>query len=493
MGKLIKRQNLTESQYLRSNRVMCMILLISYLVYIIVEVMNSAAAMSTEAVVRCAVYAAAALLSLALCIAKPRKKLTAVVMAVMYLIAFPVLVFGNGIVVLAMVFPVILGFMIYLNSMLVGLGCFSSIIIGVIKCILVRDDPVLFNYGIMILAGYVMVSIGAMSVITLLINFSKEDRAAIEEAAEHRKKVAEVIAKTAASLYADFTDMVQRLTTINDAMRSADDALNGITESSLDTANALGNQAKMTSNIQSNLEHADKLAASADNTAQNLNAVITEGRDLADCLFRQSNVVDRNVELIADVMKRLVGNVQNVKGITNAIQGISSQTNLLALNASVESARAGEAGRGFAIIAAQIRSMATETERSADEIADIITKLTTLIDETRSAIQEATENIAEQRKQVGGVNESLKDIQKGMEVLQKSIETMGRNVKQVLLSNGEIVDSIGMLSAASEEVSAGMQVCKQTTGMAFDNLGKFSRKVDGAFGQLQQLKETAGA
>ena len=60
-------------------------------------------------------------------------------------------------------------------------------------------------------------------------------------------------------------------------------------------------------------------------------------------------------------------------------------------------------------------------------------------------------------------------------------------------ANGEIVDSISLLSAASEETSAGMQVCKQTTNTAFENLGRFSRKVEGAFGELQQLKETAGA
>ena len=70
---------------------------------------------------------------------------------------------------------------------------------------------------------------------------------------------------------------------------------------------------------------------------------------------------------------------------------------------------------------------------------------------------------------------------------------MGENVKSVLIANGEIVDSIGLLSAASEETSAGMQMCKQTTDMAFENLGKFSQKVKGAFGQLQHLKETAGS
>lgn len=493
MGKIIKRQNLTERQYLRSNRVMCMILLVSYLVYIIVEVSNSKSAMGPDALARCGVYVAAALVSLGVCIAMPRKKGSAIVMAVMFLIAFPTLVFGNGIVVLAMVLPVLIGFMIYLNSMLVGLGCLSALIIGVIKCILVRNDPVLFNYGIMLLAGYLVATVGAMSVIILLINFSKEDRAVIEEAAAHREKVAATVAKIVSSLYADFTDMVQRLNKVNSAMRSTDDAMNGIAGSSLDTANALSNQAKMTSNIQSNLERADELASDAGNTTETLNAIITEGRALSDSLLQQSNIVDRGVEQISDVIGRLVDNVQKVKGITNAIQSISSQTNLLALNASVESARAGEAGRGFAVIANHIRSMSTETEKSTDEITDIIRELTSLTGETQATIEEAAASIAEQRRQVDIVNESFQQIQKGMETLQRNIEMMNNNVKLVLHANGEIVDSISLLSASSEEVSAGMQVCKETTNLAFDNLGKFSRKVDGAFVQLQQLKETAGA
>jgi len=493
MGKLIKRQNLTESQYLRSNRVMCMILLVSYLTYTVVEVMNGKGDMGRDAALRCAVYGAAALLSLILCVTLPRKKLTAVAMAVLYLIAFPVLVFGNGVVVLAMVFPVILGFMIYLNSMLVGLGCFSSLIIGVIKCMLVRNDSVLFNYGIMILAGYVVATVGAMSVIILLINFSKEDRAVIEQAAQERERVAASVAQIVAGLYADFTDMVERLRVINDSMRSTDDAVNGIAESSTDTANALSNQAKMTSSIQSNLEQTDALASDAGDMTENLGSIVTDGRDLAAQLLAQSNVVDRNVAQISDVMERLMVNVQKVKGITSAIQSISSQTNLLAINASVESARAGEAGRGFAVIATQIRSMSTETERSTDEITAIIQELTTLANETQNTLREAIENIAQQRKQVNAVNESFQDIQKSMAALSTSIATMGGNVKLVLHSNGEIVDSIGLLSAASEEVSAGMQICKDTTGMAFENLGRFSSKVDGAFGELQRLKETAGA
>lgn len=491
MAGLIRRQSLTERQYLRANRVMCLILIVSYITYIVVEIMNAKTGMNIQAFTRCGIYSAAGLLSFILCIAMPRKKRTAVTMAILYLIAFTVLVFGNGIVVLAMVFPVLIGFMIYLNSVIVGLGCTCATIIGVLKCISVKSDPVLFNYGILILAGYIVATVGAMSVVILLINFSKEDRAVIEEAAEHRKKVAETVAQIVSNLYKDFNHMLRGLNTINNAMRSADDAMNGIASSSSDTANAVNNQAKMTSHIQNNLERTDSLMSDTNSTTENLKTVIQDGRKLADTLLEQSNIVDHNVEMISDVMSRLLNNVQKVTGITNAILSISSQTNLLALNASVEAARAGASGRGFAVIAGQIRTMSGETEDSTAKIESIIQELTALTNETQTVIQQAAINISEQRRQVGAVNDSFHQVQKGMLTLQKNIETMSSNVKSVLDANSEIVDSINLLSAASEEMSASIQVCKQTTNTAFDNLGSFSKKVNGTFHQLQRLKETA--
>ena len=493
MGGLIKRQHLTERQYLRANRVLCLILLVSYLVYGIVEIMNAKMQLNAGALSRCGVYAAAGVISLLMCLLFPRKKRTAVTMAIAYIIAFSTLVFGNGIVVIAMAFPVLIGFMIYLNSVIVGIGCFCALLIGFLKCLMVKSDPVLFNYGILLLAGYVVATVGAMSVVILLINFSKEDRAVIEEAAEHRKKVSETVAHIVENLYTDFTHMLHNLNTINNAMRSADDAMNGIATSSSDTANAVSNQARMTSHIQNNLEHTDQLAAHTTDTTEHLKTVIKDGRVMADTLLEQSNVVDQNVEMISDVMNRLLNNVHRVTGITNTILTISSQTNLLALNASVEAARAGAAGRGFAVIAGQIRSMSAEIEQSTEKIESIINELTTLTSETQKVVQNATESITEQRRQVGEVNDSFHQIQKGMLTLQKNIDSMSKNVTSVLSANSEIVDSINLLSSASEEMSANVQVCKQTTDTAFENLGSFSHKVNGTFDQLQHLKDTATA
>lgn len=496
MNGIIRRQNLTPKQYKRANRVMCMILIVCYIVYALTEIINAGKnGMDTNMIVRCVVYAVAAALTIVSYTLWKRKKLCMLCMAFMFLATYAMLVFGNGVVVMVLMFPALIGFMIYLNSLLVGIGCMGALIIGIIKCIMVYNagDMVLFNYGVLIMAGFVLAIFGSFSTILLLIDFSLEDRAVIEEEAAHRAEVANVVAGIVEKLDVDFKDMVAGLGEINDAMETADNAMNGIAGSSESTAETVNGQVNMTTHIQESLINTNELAVNARETTERLKNIIEEGKRLADNLQEQSDTVDHNIEKISGTVEQLVDNVKKVSGITEAILAISSQTNLLALNASIEAARAGEAGRGFAVVADQIRTLAEETKVSTEQITAIIRELTMVTNETQAGIQESVECISEQRKHVDEVHASFNEVEHGIHELQAGVENMGREVGSVLDANKEIVDSIALLSAASEEVSAGSQTCKETIDTAFENLGKFSEKVDGTFEQLQILKETAGA
>ena len=76
-----------------------------------------------------------------------------------------------------------------------------------------------------------------------------------------------------------------------------------------------------------------------------------------------------------------------------------------------------------------------------------------------------------------------------MEVLEVEVDTMSQEVEAVLMANGAIVDSIATLSAASDEVSADTQNCKDTISSAYRDIGTFSDMVEGTFTQLQELAE----
>lgn len=496
MDKFIKRQTLNPDQYRRANGTMCLILAVCYLVYIIVEIMNiSKHGMSTGVIARCVLYGVTAIATIVLYKLMAQKKSCMIIFAIMFLVSYGALVFGNGVVVITFAFPTLIGFMIYLNSVVVGLGCISTFVICVIKCIILKGDgnTELFNYGLLITAGLVVATVGALSTVFRLIDFSKEDRAVIENEAARRAEVAGVVGRIVGNLNTDFMEILEGLRDIQTGMNSADEAMTDISGSSESTANAVNHQVEMTTHIQDSLENTNELANSARETTEELDNVVKEGKAMADELLEQSSIVDRNMAKISETIEQLAENVRKVSNITEAIVNISSQTNLLALNASIEAARAGEAGRGFAVVADEIRKLAEETQTSTEMITDIINELTNVTEETQNEIMESVGCINVQRMKVDEVNTSFTRVENGMHQLKCDVESMSREVEAVLRANTEIVESISLLSSTSEEVSAGTQSCKETIDIAYENLERFSDKVDGTFEQLKVLEETAGA
>lgn len=238
------------------------------------------------------------------------------------------------------------------------------------------------------------------------------------------------------------------------------------------------------------MEKTNNTALEAKATAEKLKDIVLEGKELVDNLQQQSVLVNQNTERISETVEMLVNNVGKVSNITEAILKISAQTNLLALNASIESARAGEAGKGFAVVADQIRQLAVETKDSTEKITEIINELTEITVETQSEIQESTENINIQRQKVDVVATSFAEVEVGMNGLEVGVQSMGHEARAVLRANKEIVESISLLSSASEEVAAGTLTSKELINRSFETLNEFSKIVEAMFEKLQVLKKT---
>ena len=494
MGNLIQRKALTDAQYKRANMVMSVILTLSYVMYFIVELLNvSKHGFGLGVTLRCGLYIVLTLVTLIVYKVLGSKKRAVMIYAVSFLIGYGALLFGNGVVVMTMVFPVLIGFMLYLNSAIVILGILITMGMGVLKAFMVSGDSELFGYCILILAGYFVCIYGAVRTILLLIEFGNEDRAVIEEEAEKREEVAITVADIVHQMDTDFRSMLQDLDIVNEAMGSADSAIKDISDSTESTASAVSTQASSTSHIQQNLEVTNTLATEAREITDQLGSIVIDGKQLADDLQKQSDLVDQNVTSISQTIDDLVRNVQQVTGITDSILNISSQTNLLALNASIEAARAGDAGRGFAVVADEIRTLAEETKVSTEKITAIINELTEVTKKTQAGIIESSNSINEQRQKVIEVNESFSKVESGMQQLEESVTVISANIDSVLTANTQIVDSICLLSAASDEVSAGATTCRETVTTAYENLGRFSDNVNGTFKQLQILRETTEA
>lgn len=491
----MKKQVLTPEQYKRANRVLTIILTLIYIISIGIDFSNvqKGVSASSESIVRCAVYVGAIILTIIGATALGKKKAGMILMALTFLPAYVTLVMGNGAGTVAMAFPAIIGFMVYLNAPLVMIGSVIAFIVCVIKTYLLKagGDIAGFNFANVVTMGMVVAILGSNRSISLLIAFSKENQAELEEAAAHREEVAAKVSGIVEQIDAEFHEVLTELEEINESMDAARMSMDEIANSSENTAEAVNLQADMTGQIQDRLENTNETANSAKEITEKMKGIIVNGKQLADDLKEQSVLVDQNTAKISETVELLVKNVQQVSSITASILNISSQTNLLALNASIEAARAGEAGRGFAVVADQIRTLAEETKVSTEQITAIINELTAVTNETQEGLQQSVESINVQRQKVEEVNTSFTEVEAGMMELEAGVESMSHEIGEVLSANKEIVESISTLSAASQEVLAGTQVSKDTIDKTYDSLHGFSETVEGTFEELQALKKAS--
>lgn len=487
MGKYVKRKKLTPEQFKMANGTMGVIMVICYLTYIVTEVTNQAAFWP----VRCGIFAILGIISIVLSRLKATSKKTMIFYAITFLVSYLLLVMNNGIATMALAFPILIGFILYMNSLLTGIGCFIVFIICAMKCAIVRagGNEEMFDLGNLITVGFIISIYGSYKAIDILYRFSEMDRDVIVKEATRRAEVAEKVSGIVEKIANEFLEVITGLDGVKESISVVDHSMNDIADSSENTAIAVSHQAERTTDIQQRLEHTSQSAEEARNTTEQLKNIISNGVVLADNLQEQSDLVDQNVTRISNTVEQLVANVQQVSGITDSILNISSQTNLLALNASIEAARAGEAGRGFAVVAEEIRKLAEETKVSTEQITEIINELRAVTEETQKGIAESAEAIEIQRQKVTEVTDSFAQVGTGMDQLEYNVDIMSQEVEAVLIANGEIVDSIATLSAASDEVSAESQSCKDTISGAYRDIGIFSDMVEGTFVQLQELAE----
>jgi len=188
-------------------------------------------------------------------------------------------------------------------------------------------------------------------------------------------------------------------------------------------------------------------------------------------------------------MEALKIKAEEVSEITQIIFSISEETNLLALNASIESARAGEAGRGFSVVADQIRQLSVQTRKSTEKIEGIVSLLNEDADTTADLVGKSIEATDQQKDLIDQNATSLNEIHKQSEVLLNRAVSLGEEVKRLLNSNNRIVENITQLSAVSEEVTASTQEASNMSEKDLKELREITSNILELQDTVEQLKK----
>ena len=204
---------------------------------------------------------------------------------------------------------------------------------------------------------------------------------------------------------------------------------------------------QMTHQIHDVSQNADQAEHAANEAAQNAEA----GKQVLNKTITAIETLSHNIEQVSKVTADLAAESNNIGSVLDVIRSIAEQTNLLALNAAIEAARAGEQGRGFAVVADEVRTLASRTGKSTDEIQAMISKLQTGAQAAVDAVSASQQLSTETVSQAGEANSSLSEIERLVTIIKDMNRQIARATEQQTSAADEVNLRINELSQSTEQ------------------------------------------
>ncbi len=200
----------------------------------------------------------------------------------------------------------------------------------------------------------------------------------------------------------------------------------------------------------------------ATDAATNADDQTHTGKRVVDNTRNAINDLVDNTELVSNSIKNLENETESVGSILDVIRAIADQTNLLALNAAIEAARAGEQGRGFAVVADEVRSLASRTQKSTEEIQAMIHKLQS---EAKTSVDQMNANLESARvttEKANETNEALDSISNSVGTIRDmNMQIAGASEEQNVVTQ-QITDSVGQVNEMAVQTVAGAEKAAET-------------------------------
>lgn len=243
------------------------------------------------------------------------------------------------------------------------------------------------------------------------------------------------------------------------ALATSAEELHSITD---DSRSLSARQREQTESVAESVHQLSiSIAEISERINENQNQSVKAKSGIQENLSKTDSAAERIRELITmtkrseSVIQSLKEEVGNVTDILNNITGIADQTNLLALNAAIEAARAGDAGRGFSVVADEVRALANRSQQSTGEIAGIIDNMNKSSDLSIQSMDGAAQSAEQGIALVDTVTRALTEVSAILEEFQTMAQMVASATEQQRAVSSSVSSSVGSISELSQQVELG--------------------------------------
>lgn len=274
--------------------------------------------------------------------------------------------------------------------------------------------------------------------------------------------------KTGAEMGFYVTDMIKETTA--GVSHDADEQMKTIRLSSRTVTDIAGA-------IQHIAANADEAATAAGESS----AKAAAGREAVRNAMERMDAVSHTVQSLVEKMNQLKENSQEIGTLIQLITEIADQTHLLALNAAIEAARVGDEGRGFSVIAAEVRKLAEQTAKSANHVSGVVSLILNETEDTVMTTEQAAREVSDGLKAVYEAGESFEMISVAIDEVATQMQEVSSSVEEIAAGTEQMSDAMRRTEQLTEKTTAEMKTVMQ----AVDEHHASMKSISDAVGLLE--------